>query len=304
MSTNVCVCLVLITIFSFVSFVAGSLIYVESASHLNVTTAENVIDHIDDADVATLFSSVARYCPARGLCENINTELGRWDCLGKTLYFTTALDNDTTSPLQNERFVVSDCGGVGFGNAIRGYYSAVSIAATLGRRIIVDYSPMQRMFLPPYSSSWDYNLQLRLQQDTNNEVSHPGINVIHYKYSNTEHFDFEAHGRSPGRFLAWSNNLKSSSYGSPEWQQYSDKHMLNAGICGGEREMLTTGNCLPKILKNFVNCVTKPDRYQHLNEFELSIPFYYSLFRRPGPKLLKTLRTIRKRIGGYYKTQL
>jgi hypothetical protein len=277
------------------------------------TTNDEYISPVDERNIETYFSSVASYCPARKLCENVSTEIGRWECLGESLFFARTADNYSDALNRFERFVVSDCGGVGFGNAIRGYYAAVGIAAALGRRMVVEYGPMQRMFLPPYGDSWDYALELRVMKQRHEEVGL--MDKFHYKFMNTEHFDFEAHGRSPGRFLAWSNSLKSSSLEisayAPEpdiinqlpepWKQYSNKPLLNAGICGGEREMLTTGSCLPEILTKFVHCVTgashHTDRYQYLQEFELSIPFYFSLFRRPGPKMLKVLRTIRKRIG-------
>ena len=75
------------------------------------------------------------------------------------------------------------------------------------------------------------------------------------------------------------------------WSQYEKKPLLNAGICGGERDMLTSG-CLPSILRRFVSkgCIDE------MHEFMLLIPFYYTLFRRPGPSMVKALRMIRRRL--------
>ena len=154
----------------------------------------------------------------------------------------------------------------------------------------------------------------------------------------TATFDFEEHGRSPGRYQKWSDKLKKSSTVFPPeghhhdnddgtknerdnsdnkkkktkkkkdkkksdvvdknavmnveaWSQYEKKPLLNAGICGGERDMLTTG-CLPSILRRFVSkgCLDE------MHEFMLLIPFYYTLFRKPSPAMVKALRMIRRRL--------
>jgi len=166
-----------------------------------------------------------------------------------------------------------------------------------------------------------------------------------YRYTMTATFDFEEHGRSPGRYKKWSDKLKkSSSSFSPEeqhtnndaknrnnnddnsndddkkkkkatkkkssaedkmsveaWSQYEKKPLLNAGICGGERDMLTSG-CLPSILRRFISkgCL------EEMHEFMLLIPFYYTLFRRPSPSMVKALRMIRRRLNlvHYYPSLL
>ena len=160
-----------------------------------------------------------------------------------------------------------------------------------------------------------------------------------YRYTMTATFDFEEHGRSPGRYKKWSDKLKKSSSlfssekqqtnkdannennnddnsnndnkkkkktkknqkkksGGAEdkmnveaWSQYETKPLLNAGICGGERDILTTG-CLPSILRRFISkgCL------EEMHEFMLLIPFYYTLFRRPSPSMVKALRMIRRRL--------
>ena len=155
-----------------------------------------------------------------------------------------------------------------------------------------------------------------------------------YRYTMTATFDFEEHGRSPGRYKKWADKLKkASAVFSPldqdadsndasnpnnndnekkktkkkkknlkkagkdaamnveAWSQYEKKPLLNAGICGGERDMLTSG-CLPTILRIF----SAKGCLEEMHEFMLLIPFYYTLFRRPSPSMVIALRMIRRRL--------
>ena len=111
------------------------------------------------------------YCPAKYVCKSKPTEIERWECLGQMLYSpnnTAAIlaqhvnpevdIEDAHVPLIKEIMVTHDCSGVGWGNAMRGLYGAVSIAANMGRRLIVMYDAMHRMFLPPYGDHWDLGL--------------------------------------------------------------------------------------------------------------------------------------------------
>lgn len=107
------------------------------------------------------------FCPAKHVCGHLPTEIERWECLGKLLYSP----NNTASvlaqllnpsadiqhasvPLDREIMVTHDCSGVGWGNAMRGLYGAVAIASAMGRRLIVMYDAMHRMFSPPYGDHW------------------------------------------------------------------------------------------------------------------------------------------------------
>lgn len=69
-------------------------------------------------DVLTPEKKVASspLCPAKLQCANETTEIGRWECLGRQFFTPTA------NPL-DEMYVEHDCGGVGWGNSIRGYYN-------------------------------------------------------------------------------------------------------------------------------------------------------------------------------------
>ena len=80
---------------------------------------------------------------------------------------------DAHVPMIKEIMVTHDCSGVGWGNAMRGLYGAVSIAANMGRRLIVMYDAMHRMFLPPYGDQWDLGLW------------YAGTNTSYYPYQHT-----------------------------------------------------------------------------------------------------------------------
>ena len=53
-------------------------------------------------------------------------------------------------------YVEHDCGGVGWGNSIRGLYNAAAMAAMFGRRLIVTHAPFNRLFLPPNEKVREY----------------------------------------------------------------------------------------------------------------------------------------------------
>ena len=310
--------------------------------HLVGFVAHAAVAPTDDQD------RLRYYCPAKALCARRRTELERWACLGEVLYSPQNLpallarfaDPDAADaaaaaaaaatvpgadlPLTREIMVTHDCSGVGWGNAMRGLYGAVSIATSLGRRLIVMYDTMHRMFLPPFGEHWDLGLWAAGRESPLAPTSANGV----YRFTITETFDFEAHGRAPGRFQKWSHMLQNASTPLPTgttaaaagankgqgqgqgqqrarremsehetknlvaWTRYEAQPLTNAGICGGEREMLTTGNCLPKVLKRFL----KPTCVNELPEFMLLVPHYYTLFRRPAPPLVKALRTIRRRL--------
>ena len=278
-----------------------------------------------------LTQSVRReYCPALQICRGLSTELQRWDCLGRLVY-----SNDY-KPEPNEIMVTHDCSGVGWGNSMRGLYGAVAISAVLGRRLIVVYDILQRNFLPPYgdqNSSWDYGMQSVVGMLS--PLSPEWEPMHRFTAVDTFNYEEHARGGAK-RFEHWCEDLKNtsiplvqsptsqsqstsiladmlsyvSSFVSPAktkmvhegkdeqplsanaWSQYENKTLLNAGMCGGEREMLNTGDCLSGILQRF----TAPECFQQLPEFMLLIPFYYTLFRRPGPTMIQALKTIRQRL--------
>lgn len=216
------------------------------------------------------------YCPLQH-CADEPTELDKWECLGRHLFSATGT---------LDYFVEHDCGGVGWGNSIRGLYNAGAIAAVAGRRLIVTHAAFNRVFFPPNASmtSWDYGL------------GSAGTDHASYmaRYEMRQYFDFEVHGRSPGRFNAWANEVKTNGRNT----SYTKK-ILVAGVCGGEREMITTGGCMQHVMPNFLKCTVDPmaNQQTHVQDNMMGIPFFYTLFRRPNPAILgKTLSMIRTRL--------
>ena len=271
------------------------------------------------------------YCPALQICSGFTNELERWECLGRVIYF-----NDH-KPEPHEIMITHDCTGVGWGNAMRGLYGAVAISAVMGRRLMVVYDILQRNFLPPYgddTSSWDYGLETsgmlspfssewspmhrftavdtfdyeaharggaRRFEHWCNDLKNASIPLRQSQKSpspstNTMLVDMLTHVSSsmfPTNTMAKNEGDEHHQLSASAWSHYENKTLLNAGICGGEREMLNTGDCLSGILPRF----TSPECFEQLPEFMLLIPFYYALFRRPGPTMIQALSTIRQRLN-------
>lgn len=134
-------------------------------------------------------------CPAIECGKNDDlTEVEKWECHGKYLF------NATSGDPSEEYYVEHNCFGVGWGNAIRGFYNAAAISTLLGRRLIVSYDPFNKMFNPPNGvSRWDYKLTTAFAKK--------GMNYHQEK----ETFDYEMHGRSPNRFSNFAKNLTKQS---------------------------------------------------------------------------------------------
>jgi len=213
-----------------------------------------------------------RFCPARQ-CGKLATEKERWDCVNYEHLFAPVKGD-----VKEEYFVEHDCGGVGWGNSIRGLFNAASLAATTGRRLIVTHPAFNRMFLPPHDdvTAWDFGLG-------KGKASHP--------YELRQHWDFEAHGRSPDRFKNWAAQI----HKSPSNTSYT-KTVLVAGVCGGEREIFTTGGCLSKAMPDFVGCAAAPYSDRYLHDIVLPVPFFTTLFKRPAPFMAEVLSRIRNKL--------
>ncbi len=91
-------------------------------------------------------------------CGNRTTEVQRWECIGEHL-FAHARDMDSSAT-----YVFHSCYGVGWGNAIRALYNAVSVAAMSGRRLMLIQKAFNGAFLPPNPAMpnwafgvWDMN---------------------------------------------------------------------------------------------------------------------------------------------------
>ncbi len=76
------------------------------------------------------------------------TELDHWECMGQVLF--------TPPPPTFAFFAEHNCWNwpyghpvIGFGNAIRGVWTAAALALTFGRPLIMTHPPFQRLFLQP-----------------------------------------------------------------------------------------------------------------------------------------------------------
>jgi hypothetical protein len=212
-----------------------------------------------------------KFCP--GLqCADKPTEIEKWKCINSYLFAAVPKGTD---PI-DEYYIEHDCGGVGWGNSIRGLYNAAALAAMLGRRLIVTHGPFNRMFLPPdvNNPSWTYGLK------------EGGNNM----YAIRQHWDFEKHGRAPDRYQPFAESVKANPASVVE--EY-DKHVMVAGVCGGEREIMTKGDCLSEAMPNFIGCAASRTSGGYMQDNMLAVPFFTSLFSRPSPLLGSYMEKVR-----------
>merc|ERR1711998_237091 len=156
-----------------------------------------------------------------------------------------------------------------------------ALAAMLGRRLIVTHAPFNRMFDPPNENmtSWTFGLAER------------GYST----YSLREHWDFEKHGRSPNRYGEFAQKIKADPKSVKD--DY-EKNILVAGVCGGEREIMTAGDCLEHAMPYFIKCATSRDTPgAYLQDNMLPVPFFTSLFTRPSALMAESLRRVREKVG-------
>jgi len=210
--------------------------------------------------------------------------LERWDCLGKQLFSGVPKGEKA-----DEHFYVEhDCGGVGWGNSVRGLYNSASLAALMGRRLIVTHEPFNRMFLPPYSDinrsdvenpdHWDYGLSLN-----------PEFN----RWDTRETWDYEAYGRDAGNFRMWANTIRMNPL-----TVGLEKPVMVAGVCGGDRSIMLQGDCLENVLTKFVGCAgAEYDPKKYMPDNILSVPYFYMMFKKPAPRMVELLKTVRERLG-------
>jgi hypothetical protein len=237
------------------------------------TTKSSTPSSEDDKPVVHSGPSTVEFCPSKD-CEREPTEIARWECVGDHLF--EALGDGEKA--EEQFYVEHDCGGVGWGNSIRGLYNAAALAAITGRRLIVTHAPFNRMFDPPTEgmASWDYGIS--------ESRRHP--------MEMREYWDFEKHGRAPGRFEKWASDIATS----PESITYR-KPILIAGVCGGEREIMLKGDCLNHGLKDFIKCAQNPsDPDGYVGDNVLPVPFFHTLFSRPNTKMATILKSIRNKL--------
>lgn len=177
----------------------------------------------------------------------------------------------------SEKYVVHDCSGVGWGNSIRGLVTSASLAAILGRRLIIEYKAFNRMFNPPNKKAkyWDFGVEKALRKQNINP------------YDVTGQFDYEKYGRQPGSFGKWIDGLKKDM----SKDEYYKAQILKGGMCAGELQFVTTGDCVTKAFPLYGKCVSR------MIYNVIGMPFFHSLFRRPSSKMVKALANIRTRLG-------
>lgn len=201
------------------------------------------------------------FCPAAVACANETlNELEKWECFGRCLF-----SSDQKLSIHS-KYVQHDCNGVGWGNSIRGLISSASVAAVLGRRLIMFYPVFNRMFLPPNNklSTWDLSLSM--------EVS--------------GRFDYEKYGRN---FANWTKNISIGVKSSDV--TYENKKVISGGICAGISAFVTEGNCVSKALPLYGKCV------KNMLQNVAGIPFFYLLFTRPSPLMVESITLIRNRLS-------
>ena len=214
------------------------------------------------------------FCPSLQCAEEFNTEQERWDCIGKQLFEPIPEGKSVL----DYYYIEHDCGGVGWGNSVRGLFNAASMAALTGRRLIVTHAPFNRLFLSPYgeeSQPWDF-----------------GLSKVRPNKFDRGSWDYEAFGRSKEKFISWAAQIRDK----PETLNMPDRVML-AAVCGGDRSIMVEGECLSKSMPSFVGCARashSPTTY--LPDNVLSAPFFYMMFKRPAPRLVELLNMVRQRL--------
>lgn len=215
-----------------------------------------------------------KFCPSTK-CADLATEVERWECVNAIMFAPVRAGKDPSK----EWYVEHDCGGVGWGNSIRGLYNAASLAAMTGRRLIVSHAPFNRMFDPPLNaSSWTYGLE----------------EAGHNKWHMRQHWDFEKHGRAPERYGNFAKEVKADP---TIVKQYYEKKILVAGVCGGEREIMVGGDCLEHSMPDFVKCAASRTQGGYMQDNLLPVPFFSTLFKKPGPLLAEYVGKVRTKLG-------
>ena len=227
------------------------------------------------------------YCPSHR-CGILEKTVDQWDCAARYL---TNYDVKTLGELQsreeelsievfdefmNRTFtqLVSHTCNLGWGNNIRGLANSISLSLSLGRKLHIADSTFQRMF--SFSSN-------KVVDDffPANYVSN---------ISNREFFDFEKHGRSPGRY----ENFVSNLYYNESFANPYKKTILVSGVCALESEFVTRSECLLDTIPSFMTCLR--DSTLPLSGPLLSVPFFYMTFRKPSSLAVNIINNIRDRV--------
>eukprot|EP01038_Epipyxis_sp_PR26KG_P004121 gene4121-5875_t len=208
---------------------------------------------------------VLNTCESLRNCTSISmSEMDRWNCLSMSLF-------ELSSPrLESEKYVHHDCGGVGWGNNIRGFYNSAAIALVLNRKLKLTFDVYHRMFHFPYSLSSPLPTQQHVVKN---------------------YFDYEKHGRPPNRFKNWIDGLNLNQSDSI----YPGNNLV-AGICGADRDTIVSNECIKDTLPSFYKCATSSNSYTFLDDILLLVPFFYHLFSQPSQLMIDKLTMIRERL--------
>ena len=250
-------------------------------------------------------------CQVKAQCLEQPSEVERWECFGKYAFRPT--DNAAS-----ELFVEHDCGGVGWGNSIRGVVNAFALAAVLNRRVVIKFSPGDKPFYklwnPPYNlTSWDYGTTAI--RAIENNIPRKFYMFLNYYYvadfcvwihlaeygdswdwvghPSKDQWSYEKYGRPPNRWAPWVKQLETSEEKAFEYK----KMLLNSGICANDPEIFRTGDCVSKTFPLFDQCINSGGRHSYLPDPILFVPFYYSIFAKPSPLMVRMLNKVRRRLS-------
>eukprot|EP00605_Chrysophyceae_sp_TOSAG23-4_P002436 GSChrysophyteH1.ASY1.ANO1.2695.1 assembled CDS len=219
------------------------------------------------SDAAAKRKLSVSFCPSIKCTGKYESEIDRWDCIGRQLLGPLP----KSKKARNQYFVEHDCGGVGWGNSIRGFFNAASLAAITGRRLIVTHKPFNRMFEPPYQKEGE---------------------DVHPHQNNRETWSYENHGRNSDNYIEWARRIKEE----PETLTGLSKPVMQAGICGGDRGLMVDGDCFKHSMPLFHTCAMQKDE-NYLPDNALSVPFFYMLFKRPSARMVELLAKVRTRLN-------
>mmetsp|Transcript_25939 Transcript_25939/g.37191 ORF Transcript_25939/g.37191 Transcript_25939/m.37191 type:complete len:370 (-) Transcript_25939:89-1198(-) len=211
------------------------------------------------------------YCPASFCIDK--SEVKSWECIGEHLF---SYKNITSS--SPTLFVEHNCGEIGWGNVIRGFFNTVSIALALGRKIVISSLVYDQMFTYPYK--------------TNLAVS--DLRYLQPFDSLRETFNFEQHAMMPGNF---SKFIKSIKYDGTRVKSPYTRKVLNAGICSGVSAMFNENPCIDIYFPQFARCAKLRERELYMDSLMLNIPFFHTIFSKPSSTMAKAMKLIRKRLG-------
>ena len=157
------------------------------------------------------------YCPAKA-CSNEQSEIERWDCVGKYLF----------EQHSNERFVLHPCQDLGWGNGITAMLVSAQLALAMNSRLV---------FARNFTHLWEL----------------PGATPLPLEIrTNRVRFDYEKDGRSEDSYKNWINGLKET-----KGLDRFNKKLVDSGMCGMDIKLVKNGECLTEALTVFGKCIDR-----------------------------------------------